>query len=223
MKIKVLLLEDDAQLSEIIAEYLEENSCDVRLAYDGQEAIDRIYEEKFDILLLDVKVPLMNGFDLLLRIRNEGNETPAIFLTSLNSMDDLSKAFEVGCDDYLKKPFELRELLLRVKTITKRAFFHKAAPLIELGRGICFDINSSKIIKDGTSITLSKKESLILRLLVKHRGKIVTPQMIFENAWDYEDEPSEMSLRTYIKNIRKIIGKELIENVRGQGYTIAAG
>jgi len=223
MKIKVLLLEDDAQLSEIIAEYLEENSCAVTLAYDGQEAIDRIYEERFDILLLDVKVPLMNGFDLLLKVRNEGNETPAIFLTSLNSMDDLSRAFEVGCDDYLKKPFELRELLLRVKTITKRAFFHKAVPMIELGGGVFFDVNSSKITKDGAAVTLSKKESLILRLLVKHRGKIVTPQMIFENAWDYEDEPSEMSLRTYIKNIRKIVGKELIENVRGQGYTIVTG
>jgi DNA-binding response OmpR family regulator len=138
-------------------------------------------------------------------------------------MDDLSRAFESGCDDYLKKPFELRELLLRVKTISKRAFFHKSDEKIDIGNGVFFDISSSKIIKDGNSVTLSKKESVILKLLVKNRGKIVTPQMIFENAWDYEDEPSEMSLRTYIKNIRKIIGKELIENARGQGYMLVAG
>ncbi len=222
MDIKLLLLEDDVQLSEIIAEYLEENGCDVTHVRDGQEAMDKIYEERFDLLLLDVKVPFMNGFDLLSKIRKDGNETPAIFLTSLNSIDDLSKAFEAGCDDYLKKPFELKELLLRIKTISKRAFFHKVDEKIDIGGGVLFDINSSKITKDGATITLSKKESLILKLLVKNRGKIVTPQMIFENAWDYEDEPSEMSLRTYIKNIRKIIGKELIQNARGQGYMIAA-
>lgn len=223
MAIKLLLMEDEVQLSEIIAEYLEEHGCIVVTASDGQEAMDRIYEERFDILLLDVKVPYVNGFDLLSKIRSEGNETPAIFITSLNSMDDLSKAFEAGCDDYLKKPFELRELLLRIKTISKRAFFHKTSEMIDIGNNVQFDIDSSRVIKDGQSITLSKKESLILRLLVKNRGKIVTPQMIFENAWDYEDEPSEMSLRTYIKNIRKIIGKELIENSRGQGYMLVRG
>jgi DNA-binding response OmpR family regulator len=222
MSIKILLLEDDAQLLEIITEYLEENGCDVCPVEDGQAAMDRIYEERFDILLLDVKVPFMNGFDLLSKLRKDGNETPAIFLTSLNSMEDLSRAFESGCDDYLKKPFELKELLLRVKTISKRVFYHKADEKIELGDGVFFDISSSKITKDGETVPLSKKESLILKLLVKNMGKIVTPQMIFENAWDYEDEPSEMSLRTYIKNIRKIIGKELIQNARGQGYMIAA-
>jgi len=221
MSIKILLLEDDAQLLEIIAEYLEENGCDVTPVEDGQSAMDKIYEGRFDILLLDVKVPFMNGFDLLSKLRRDGNETPAIFLTSLNSMEDLSKAFESGCDDYLKKPFELKELLLRVKTISKRVFYHKADEKIELGGDVFFDISSSKITKDGEMVALSKKESLILKLLVKNRGKIVTPQMIFENAWDYEDEPSEMSLRTYIKNIRKIIGKELIQNARGQGYMIA--
>jgi OmpR-family two-component system manganese-sensing response regulator len=213
----------DAQLSEIIKEYLEENGYDVKLATDGEEAFDMAYEEKFDIFLLDVKVPLMNGFDLLSKLRREGNETPAIFLTSLNGIEDLSRAFEAGCDDYLKKPFELKELLLRVKSISKRVFYHKADEKISIGNGVYFDLDSNRIQRDGETIHLSKKESLILKLLLRHRGKIVTPQMIFENAWDYEDEPSEMSLRTYIKNIRKTIGKELIENTRGQGYMLVAG
>ncbi|MDD3466977.1 MAG: response regulator transcription factor [Campylobacterales bacterium] len=223
MNLKLLLLEDDAQLSEIIKEYLEEAGCEVHHAGDGEEALDKIYEERFDIYLFDVKVPYMNGFDLLSKLRSEGNETPVIFLTSLNTMDDLSRAFEVGCDDYLKKPFELKELLLRIKTISKRVFYHKADEKIGIGNGVTFDISSNKILKDGSSVPLSKKESLILKLLIKNRGKIVTPQMIFDNAWDYEDEPSEMSLRTYIKNIRKIVGKELIENARGQGYMLVTG
>ncbi len=223
MNLKLLLLEDDVQLAEIIKEYLEDQGCDVHHAADGEEALDKVYEERFDIFLFDVKVPFMNGFDLLAKLRSEGNETPTIFLTSLNTMDDLSRAFEVGCDDYLKKPFELKELLLRIKTISKRVFYHRVSEKIDIGNGVSFDISSNKIQKDGMSVALSKKESLILKLLVKNRGKIVTPQMIFENAWDYEDEPSEMSLRTYIKNIRKIVGKELIENARGQGYMLVIG
>jgi DNA-binding response OmpR family regulator len=223
MNLKLLLLEDDAQLSEIIKEYLEDEGCSVHHVSDGEEALDKIYEERFDIYLLDVKVPYMNGFDLLAKLRSDGNETPVIFLTSLNTMDDLSRAFELGCDDYLKKPFELKELLLRIKTISKRVFYHKADEKIDIGNGVTFDISSNKILKDGSSVALSKKESLILKLLIKNRGKIVTPQMIFDNAWDYEDEPSEMSLRTYIKNIRKIVGKELIENARGQGYILVTG
>jgi len=220
---KLLLLEDDISLSEIVSEYLEENGYQVVRAMDANEAMDRVYEESFDLLMLDVKVPFMNGFDLLAKLRSEGNGTPAIFLTSLNSMDDLSKAYDSGCDDYLKKPFELRELLLRVKSLTKRAFFHKNDEKVHIGQDVYFDIKSNKIYKDGVSTSLSKKESLILKLLLKHHGSIVTPDSIFQNAWDYEDEPSELSLRTYIKNIRKVIGKDLIENARGQGYILVAG
>jgi DNA-binding response OmpR family regulator len=220
---KLLLLEDDISLSEIVSEYLEENGYQVVRAMDGNEAMDRVYEESFDLLMLDVKVPFMSGFDLLAKLRSDGNGTPAIFLTSLNSMDDLSKAYDSGCDDYLKKPFELKELLLRVKNLTKRAFFHKNDEKVQIGQDVYFEIRSNKIYKDGACTSLSKKESLILKLLLKHHGSIVTPESIFQNAWDYEDEPSELSLRTYIKNIRKIVGKELIENARGQGYILVAG
>ena len=223
MQAKLFLLEDDDNLREIVCEYLEDNDYSVVCAENANEAMDRLYEESFDLLLLDVKVPFMSGFDLLSKIRSEGNETPTIFLTSLNSMDDLSKAYDSGCDDYLKKPFELRELLLRVKTLTKRAFFHKKDDdKISLVEGVCFDMRSNKIHKDGQVVSLSKKEALILKLLMRHKGVIVTPEQIFQNAWDYEDEPSELSLRTYIKNIRKVIGKDLIENARGQGYILAA-
>jgi DNA-binding response OmpR family regulator len=224
MQAKLLLLEDDDQLREIVCEYLEDNGYKVVCAEDANEAMDRLYEESFDLLLFDVKVPFMSGFDLLSKIRTDGNETPTIFLTSLNSMDDLSKAYDSGCDDYLKKPFELKELLLRVKTLTKRAFFHKKQDdKVLLNGDVFFDIKSNKVHKDGQIISLSKKESLILKLLMKHKGVIVTPEQIFQNAWDYEDEPSELSLRTYIKNIRKVIGKDLIENARGQGYILVTG
>ena len=90
----------------------------------------------------------MNGFDLLSKLRREGNETPAIFLTSLNGIEDLSRAFEAGCDDYLKKPFELKELLLRVKSISKRVFYHKADEKISIGNGVYFDLDSNRIQRE---------------------------------------------------------------------------
>jgi DNA-binding response OmpR family regulator len=220
---KILLLEDDPILSEIIEEFLVEHGLHVTLFYDGKEALDAIFENKFDILVLDINVPSLSGFELLKALKEAGIITPTIFITSLSQINDVKKGFALGAEDYLKKPFELKELLLRVKSISKRVFYHKADEKISIGNGVYFDLDSNRIQRDGETIHLSKKESLILKLLLRHRGKIVTPQMIFENAWDYEDEPSEMSLRTYIKNIRKTIGKELIENTRGQGYMLVAG
>ena len=124
-KNKILLLEDDINLSETIEEFLYDEGYEVVCVYDGISAEEKIYEQKFDLLLLDVNVPGINGFELLKKIREEGNETPAIFITSLNSTDDLSSGYESGCDDYIRKPFALKELLLRVQTILKRGFFHK--------------------------------------------------------------------------------------------------
>lgn len=222
MKKRLFLLEDDLNLSEIIREYLEENSYAVVCAFDAQEAMDTLYEERFDLLLFDVKVPFMNGFDLLSKIRKEGNETPTIFLTSLNTIDDLSKAYDSGCDDYLKKPFELKELLLRIRTLLKRPFLHKSGERLKIAENVEFDLENGKLFKDGQAQSISKKEALILKLLLKNRGRFVTPQSIFDSAWDYEEEPSELSLRTYIKNLRKELGKELIINSRGQGYMLVA-
>jgi len=116
---KIFLLEDDVSLNETICEFLEDEEYEVICTYDGISAEDTIYENNFDILLLDVNVPGLNGFELLKKIRDKGDETPAIFITSLNSTENLSDGYSSGCDDYIRKPFELKELLLRIKTILK--------------------------------------------------------------------------------------------------------
>ncbi|MGE4472950.1 MAG: response regulator transcription factor, partial [Sulfuricurvum sp.] len=107
---KILLLEDDETLSEILQEFLEEKGYEVIAVFDGHEAVDRAYSDAFDLFLFDIKVPFQNGFDVLSQLRLEGEESPAVFISSLGSIEDLSRAYDAGCDDFLRKPFELQEL-----------------------------------------------------------------------------------------------------------------
>ena len=139
MKSKILLLEDDLNLSETVSDYFEEQGFDVICVYDGEEAIASIYEHNFDLLLLDVNVPNKNGFEVLKEIRTQNKKVPAIFITSLNSMDSLEKGFESGCDDYIRKPFELKQLLLRVQTILKRESANNKNELINITENVTFN------------------------------------------------------------------------------------
>ncbi len=220
-KNKILLLEDDINLSETIEEFLCDEDYEVICVYDGISAEEKIYEQKFDLLLLDVNVPGLDGFELLRKIRKEGNETPAIFITSLNSTDDLSNGYESGCDDYIRKPFALKELLLRVQTILKRGFFHKKENRVAIKDGIYYDLDSNELIKDGKKIVLNNKEDKLLRLFLKYRNQIISHEKIYETLWDYDETYSDSALRTYIKNLRKIVGKESIESIKKLGYKLA--
>lgn len=217
-KVKIFLLEDDSNLNDTIVDFLELNSYAVDSAFDGEEAADLLYENSYDLLLLDVNVPKMNGFELLREARENGVKAPAIFITSLNSVDDLEEGFESGCDDYIRKPFELKELLIRVETLLKREFFHENKKFIEITEHIQYDIKNNELVVDERHINLGNKEARLLKLFMQHIGEIVSHEVIFQNLWDYDEEPSDTSLRTYIKNLRKVIGKDCIESVKKQGY-----
>ncbi len=219
-KNKIFLLEDDINLSETIQEFLEDEGFEVICAYDGVEAEDIIYENRFDILLLDVNVPRLNGFELLKKIRKNSNETPAIYITSLNSTDDLSDGYESGCDDYIRKPFELKELILRIKTILKRGFFHKKENIVTINKNIYYDIDASQLVKNGEKIALNNKEDKLLKLFLKHQNQILSHEKIYETLWEYGEEYSDNSLRAYIKNLRKILGKDGIVSIKKLGYKI---
>lgn len=217
MKTKLLLLEDDLTLNETIVEYFEEQGFDVVPAYDGDEASELIYEQSFDLFLLDVNVPSMNGFELLKQIRRQGNKTPAIFITSLNSMNSLEEGFESGCDDYIRKPFELKELLLRVQTIIKREYSQKQE-LLDITENVKFNIQTNELIKDNEIVPLNLKELKLLKFFLQNSDELLIHERILENVWDYDEEPSDNSLRTYIKNLRKIVGKDKIVSLKKLGY-----
>ncbi|EAJ1254666.1 response regulator transcription factor [Campylobacter lari] len=222
MAAKILLLEDDLSLNEIINETLSDEGFKVSCVYDAQEALEKAYEENFDLWIFDVKVPKGNGFELLKELRESAKNTPAIFLTSLSMLDDVKQGFLSGCDDYIKKPFDIDELIIRVKNIIKRNFSHQKEDLILLSasKNISFDPLNKTLYQDKTIINLTNKEKELLVLLLKKRPHFVSIESIFDEIWNLDEEPVIMSLRVYIKNLRKILGKDLIINQRNIGYAI---
>ncbi|MEA1917878.1 MAG: response regulator transcription factor [Campylobacterota bacterium] len=218
MRAKLLLLEDDITFNETICDYLSDEDFEVTPAFSGYEAQDILYENSFDLLLLDVNVPQLNGFELLKLIRANGVNTPAIYITSLNSIDSLEEGFESGCDDYIRKPFELKELLFRVESILKREFFHSNNSLIELSSNTSYDTKTNMLIVDGIQNRLNNKDGKLLKLFMQHKNEIISHEVIQEHLWDFDETPSDNALRTYIKNLRKLIGKEKIVSIKKLGY-----
>jgi DNA-binding response OmpR family regulator len=219
---KILLLEDDANLNDTVTEFLEDQGHEVVSVFDGYEAQEKLYETKFDLLLLDINVPGMDGLELLKESRDEGVVAPAIYITSMDSVDDLERGFESGCDDYIRKPFALKELLIRVETLLKRGFYHEKKEFIQIDEQIAYDIKSGELVIDGETISLGNKESRLLKLFMKAQEEVLSHERIYKHLWDFEEEPSDSALRTYIKNLRKIIGKERIVSIKKQGYKFVA-
>ena len=217
-KAKILLLEDDANLNETVTEFLEDEGYEVSATYDGYEAQDKIYESKFDLLLLDVNTPGIDGFSLLKEARDNNVVAPSIFITSLNGVDDLERGFQSGCDDYIRKPFVLKELSIRIETLLRRGFFHEANEMISLGENIEYNTKSNELLVNGVAETLGNKESALFKLFMKQPNEVLSHERIYKELWDYDEDPSDTALRTYIKNIRKIIGKDRIVSIKKQGY-----
>ena len=217
MKTKILLLEDDLNLSDTVCDYLEEKGFEVICVYDGEEALSSIYENSFDLLLLDVNVPIKNGFQVLKEIRKDGNNTPAIYITSLNSVDSLEQGYSSGCDDYIRKPFELKELLIRIQTILKREFSQKSE-IVNITETITFNSISSELKDANEEIKLNLKELKLLKFFLQHPNELLVHDRIYDYVWDYDEEYSDNSLRTYIKNLRKILGKDKIVSLKKLGY-----
>ncbi|WP_026802887.1 response regulator transcription factor [Aliarcobacter lanthieri] len=212
---KILLLEDDLILNEILQEHLITQNHIVFTTFSANEAQDYLYSQKFDLLILDVNVPDLNGFELLKELRNHNIKTPAIFITSLSMVEDMQKGFESGCDDYIRKPFELKELDLRINNI-KRLF--NIDLKIQIDENVYIDLENYNIIKDEKIYNISKKESEVLQYLVTNSTKTISIDELITNIYSYEDSIDSSTIRTYIKNLRKVLGEERILNIRGVGY-----
>lgn len=214
---KILLLEDDLILNEILLEHLESKDYEVISTFSGDEAQEYLYSQKFDLLLLDVNVPSINGFELLNDLRENGIKTPAIFLTSLSMVEDIEKGFNSGCDDYIRKPFELKELDIRINNI-KRLFNISTNKILKINEQISLDSENLTLFKNKLQTNISKKESEVLKYLFKNKNRAVSTEELSTNVWSYENTPNDSTIRTYIKNIRKVLGDEYISNIRGVGY-----
>lgn len=217
MKLSVLLLEDDLELSDTVAAYLSHNGYEVVQCFDVEQARERIYEKRFDLWLLDVKLPRQNGIDFLESIRAEGVDTPAIFITSLHGVEDATRGFSAGADDYIRKPFALKELHARIEAILKRRY-PGGGEKIAIDTHLTFDPIELCLEYNGKMLPLKPKEARLLALFLQNPDKILTKETIFRHLWDYDEVPNEGSLRTFVKVLRKHIGKERIQTVKDVGY-----
>ena len=208
---KILLLEDDEILYETLIELLEAEGFDVVHVKDGQEALDATFVSQFDLMLLDVNVPYINGFELLKELREAGNKTITIFLTALTDIDSLSRGFEIGADDYIKKPFDFDELLVRIRALLKKQYNGTKA---EIGDFV-FDIEKEELYRNGKFIKLTPYETTITKILLKNRGNTISKYELLDLLNEGE-EMSEGALRVHINSLRKI-GLPII-TLRGVGY-----
>ncbi|RXJ88349.1 DNA-binding response regulator [Arcobacter sp. CECT 8983] len=214
--IKILILEDDELFLETLEDFLCDEGFTVKCAKDGEEVLDYCFEEKYDLYLLDINVPKISGIELLKRLREANDTTPTIYLTSHKDKEMLTKGFLSGCDDYLKKPVDLDELLLRINSLLKRS--GKLKKQINLPNNMVFDVRNRRLIKDEKDLNLTSKVIDLLELFLEQKEAIVTKDMIINRLWSYSEDYSEGSIRVYINNLKKIFGKDSITNLKGIGY-----
>ncbi len=214
---RIFLLEDDLQLHSTVKQFLEHLGYEVLSAYDAHEAKELLYEKRVDLMLLDVKVPYQNGFDLLSDLREEGNQSPAIFITSLHTVEDLTRGFDAGCDDYIRKPFALKELQMRLEANLKKSF-QTHDSMVVIDKDTYFKINEYQLYVRGQKVALKQKESILLTYLLSHPNEILTYDVLYRELWEYDEEPNPASLRTYIHTLRQHLGKEKIETIKNRGY-----
>ncbi len=206
---KILLLEDDKILCNSLKEFLELEGYDVDAAYRGDEVFDLTFDNQYDLYILDVNVPEVNGFNILRALREAGDDTPAIYITALTDINSISKGFNAGAEDYIKKPFDPEELALRIKSR-----FQQKEKLIHY-KDITYN-PFTKIIKKGSkTIGLGEVQLNIFHLLMLQQDKIVDSYTLM----DFLEQPSANALRVNLTKLKSKLGIE-IKNIRGQGYMI---
>ena len=214
---RILLLEDEYSLRISITEFLEDIGYEVDGFMNGEEAYDALYEKYYDLLLLDVNVPLLSGFELLQKLRAEGSKTPAIFLTSMVDLENLKEGYKRGCCDYIRKPFSLEELELRISQVFSQLYSDDEQTL-SIGSDITYNLTTSKLLHNEEEIILRKTEKDILEVLIKHKNIVVSTEMFQDEVWGEYVEPA--TIRVQLNNLRKKLPKDVIQNRRGLGYII---
>ncbi len=215
---KILILEDDELFAQTLEDFLEEENFQVDIASDGEEALELNFSHNYDLYLFDINVPKLNGLELLKELRKSGDDTATIFLTSYKDKDTLEEGFLSGCDDYIKKPIDLDELILRIKSILKR--YGKGIENIKLNEELVFNPITKRVYQNGKDLNIPIKVVFLLELFLENKDIIITKEMIISKLWSVSEEYSEGSIRVYINNLKKILGKDSITNIKGIGYKI---
>lgn len=201
---------------ESIVDVLEEEGFEVTLCRNGQATLDETYKNRFDLYLLDINVPLIDGLSLLQELRRADDTTPCIYLSSHQEIETLTKAFEIGAEDYLKKPFDTDELLIRIHAVLRRS----KGKVRHCAGELCLDETHKCVLMGGRELSFSLKEYQLMALFIRNAGEIVTKETIMDTLWTPSEMISDGAIRVYINRLKQEIGSELIVNIRGVGYRL---
>lgn len=214
---KIFLLEDEIMLNESIAEYLEGIGHRVVSCVDGDRAVEMLGRENFDLLVLDINVPGINGLTLLERLHAMKIHTPAIYISALVDIEDISRAFDLGCYDYLKKPFHLKELALRIDKIKLSDELPRVH--LRLSKHYSYDQEHDQLLFMGEPQVLTRRQSQIIGLLARNRGRVVDFEQFQSYIWD-EYFVDNATIRAEVNRLKKALKEDFIQNIRAMGYMI---
>ncbi len=225
-QMRVLVVEDDRETANYLIKGLRESGHVVDHAPDGVEGLELARGQSYDAAIVDRMLPRLDGLSLVKRMREDGNETPVLFLSALGDVDDRVKGLKAGGDDYLTKPYAFAELLARVEALVRRRQPAAVQTRLQVGN-LDLDLLSRTATRAGQAIDLQPREFLLLEYLMRHAGQVVTRTMLLENVWDYHFDPQTNVIDVHISRLRAKIDKgfdePLLHTVRGAGYCLRAG
>jgi two-component system OmpR family response regulator len=222
--VKILVVEDDRTVGQYVKRGLEEQRYQADLVDDGMEGLRLASGGRYDIIVLDLRLPGMNGFEMLRTLRDRGNTTPVLVLTAQDSVDFKVQALRAGADDYVTKPFAFEELLARVEALSRRPKEIRD-PVLRVG-DLELDIATREVRRAGEKVELTPKEYTVLEYLMRHTGRVMSRTLITEYAWDYHFDPGTNIVDVVINRLRKKVDsahqQKLVHTVRGVGYVVRA-
>jgi DNA-binding response OmpR family regulator len=220
---KILIIEDEHLIATSLKKGLEQEHYTVDIAFDGLEGYDLAASGEYDIILLDLMLPGLDGISICQKLRSENIHTPILMLTAKSQLDDKVKGFDVGADDYLTKPFAFEELLARIRALSRRP--QQTTNKVLTISDLTIDTTSYQVKRGSKEIRLSSKEYSLLECLVRHAGQILNKDQIIQYVWSYESDILPNTVEVYIRNLRQKIDqpfkKKLIQTIRGFGYKIS--
>lgn len=219
---RILVVEDEKSLNEVIVKRLEDEHYGVDWCYNGKDALDNILLTEYDAVILDIMLPELNGYEVLKTMRSKNIDTPVLFLTAKDSIEDRVKGLDSGANDYLTKPFAFEELLARIRVMLRKD--SNSSGNVFTVANLTVDTNSHSVFRDDIPIKLSKREFTILEYMIRNRGKILSKDKIEQHIWNYDYEGGSNVIEVYIRYLRKKIDADfspkLIHNIYGVGYIL---
>lgn len=215
---ELLIIEDDKDIQELLKFFLEDNGYHVTIASDGMEGITEFHKKQFDLILLDIMLPKIDGYTVCELLRKE-TEIPIIIVTALTSEEDQIRGLDLQADDYITKPFSMPVLLRKISAVLRRSSGTKISSSLNY-RDLTLDVDNYRAYVKEKQIDLTKREFEILKELLENQGRILTREMLLERVWQYEFYGNDRVVDNHIKNLRKKLGVDYIETIKGVGYRI---